>query len=186
YDVFGNVVWAEVSCCVKKSFSFSGMTAYSEPDSVTSGDTGGLNLQTSYKYNYFTGLVERETNSDGVWTDYGYDKALRLNTVATQIGVMAVTQFDQDVNENDLLTYKSQTTYDDQGTARVITGKQWFDGSGRVVREGTGTGDVPDGYDMTARVYDGWGRVAKQSNPYPGDVDGNPQSGVTQFWTESA
>src|SRR5262249_22095632 len=41
-------------------------------------------------------------------------------------------------------------------------------------------------YDTTATVYDGYGRVAKQSNPYAGDADGNPQSGVTQFWTESA
>ena len=36
---------------------------------------------------------------------------------------------------------------------------------------------------MTATVYDGWGRVVKQSNPYLGDADGNPQAGVTQFWT---
>ena len=66
---------------------------------------------------------------------------------------------------------------------RIITSKQWFDGSGRVVRAGTGTGDAPDSYDMTATVYDGWGRVAKQSNPYLGDASGNPQAGVTQFWT---
>jgi hypothetical protein len=35
YDIFGNVVEVEVSCCVKKSFSFSEQTTYSEPDSVT-------------------------------------------------------------------------------------------------------------------------------------------------------
>src|SRR5262249_9527644 len=71
YDIFGNVVWAEVSCCVKKSFSFSSVTAYSEPDSVTSGSgaTGSLNLQTTYQYDYFTGLVENET-TDGQTTSY--------------------------------------------------------------------------------------------------------------------
>jgi len=183
YDIFGNVVQAEVSCCVKKSFSFSGLTAYSEPDSIQSGDTGGLNLQTNYRYNYFTGLVERETNPDGVWTDYGYDKALRLNTVNSQIGVGAVTQFDQDGNGNDLLTYLSQTTYDDQGTQKVITSRHWSDGAGRVLRAGTGAGSAPNSYDMTATIYDGWGRVTKQSNPYLGDANGDPQSGVTQFWT---
>jgi RHS repeat-associated protein len=36
---------------------------------------------------------------------------------------------------------------------------------------------------MTATVYDSWGRVAKRSNPYLGDTSGNPQAGVTQFWT---
>src|SRR5262249_10348964 len=86
YDIFGNVIWAEVSCCVKKSFSFSGRTAYSEPDSALSGDTGGLNLQTNYQYNYFPGLVENETDPDGQPTAYDYDLALRLKTVTSPTG----------------------------------------------------------------------------------------------------
>jgi len=185
YDIFGNVVWAEVSCCVKKSFSFSSLTAYSEPDSVTSGSgaTGSLNLQTTYQHNYFTGLVENES-TDGQQITYVYDKALRLNSVTAPTNAVTLTQFDQDGNGNDLLTYLSQTTYDDQGTSKVITSRQWFDGAGRVIRAGTGPGSVPtSSYDMTATVYDGWGRVAKRSNPYPGDADGIPLSGVTQFWT---
>jgi RHS repeat-associated protein len=160
-----------------------GLTAYSVPDSIQSGDTGGLNLQTNYRYNYFTGLVERETNPDGVWTDYEYDQALRLKKVTSQIGVVAVTKFDQDSNGNDLLTYLSQTTYNDQGPQKVITSRQWSDGAGRVLRAGTGAGSAPDNYDMTATVYDGWGRVTKQSNPYSGDANGNPQAGVNLFWT---
>src|SRR6266498_3846340 len=186
YDIFGNVVWAEVSCCVKKSFGFSGLTAYSEPDSIQSGDTGGLNLQTNYQYNYFTGLVENETDPDGQQTAYDYDLALRLKTVTSPTGAFTVTKFDQDGNGNDLLTYLSQTTYDDQGTSKVITSRQWFDGAGQVVRAGTGAGSVTTDYDMTATIYDGWGRVLKRSNPYPGDADGAPKSGATQVWTVSA
>jgi len=184
YDIFGNVVEAEVSCCVVKSFSFSGATAYSEPDSVTSGDTGGLNLQTTYQHNYFTGLVEQETNPDGLLTTYGYDKALRLNQVTnTATGAVALTQFDQDNYGNDLLTYLSKVTYADQGTQKIITSRQWFDGVGAVIQAGTGAGSAPNSYDMTATVYDSWGRVLKRSNPYAGDASGNPQSGVTRFWT---
>src|SRR5262249_45656830 len=119
-------------------------------------------------------------------TSYDYDKALRLNKVTSPTGAFTVTQFDQDGNGNDLLTYISQTTYVDQGTSKVITSKQWFDGAGRVVQAGTGAGSAPTGYDMTATVYDGWGRVLQRSNPYPGGVDGNPISGVTQFWTVNA
>jgi hypothetical protein len=104
YDIFGNVVLAEVSCCVKKSFSFSGLTAYSEPDSIQSGGATGLNLQTTYQYNYFTGLVKNET-MDGQQTTYDYDKALRLNNVTSPTGAFTVTQFDQDSNLNDLLIY---------------------------------------------------------------------------------
>ena len=78
YDIFGNVVEAELSCCVKRRFGFSSATAYSRPDWVRSGETPGLNLETTYQYNYFTGLLDRETNPDGWPTVYEYDSALRL------------------------------------------------------------------------------------------------------------
>jgi RHS repeat-associated protein len=183
FDIFGNVVEAELSCCSVKSFGFSGATAYSQPDWVRSGAVTALNLETTYQYNYFTGLVDSETSPDGLLTVYGYDRALRPQTVTAPTGAVTVTQFEQDGNGNDLLAYVSQTGYDDQGTPKVITSKQWFDGSGRAIRSGTGTGDAPDSYDMTAMVYDGWGRVVRQSNPYPGDTDGDPQAGGAQFWT---
>lgn len=183
YDIFGNVVEAEVSCCVKKFFGFSVLTYYSQPDWVRSGPETGLNLQTTYWYNNFTGLVERETNPDGHDTLYEYDNALRLEHVTLPTGADVTTQFERDGNENDLLTYVSKTSYDDQGTQKVITGKQWFDGAGRVIRAGTGTGGAPNSYDMTATIYDDWGRVVKQSNPYLGDTDGDPQAGVNQYWT---
>jgi RHS repeat-associated protein len=183
FDIFGNVVDAELSCCVVKSFNFSSATAYSQPDSIRSGGATGLNLETTYQYNYFTGLVDNETNPDGQRTDYEYDRALRLKQVTLPTNAVAMTQFEQDGAGNDLLAYISQTIYDDQGTTKVITGKQWFDGSGRVIRAGTGTGDAPNSYDMTATVYDGWGRVVKQSNSYPGDANGHLQAGGAQFWT---
>jgi RHS repeat-associated protein len=183
YDIFGNVVEAELSCCVKKFFGFSVLTAYSQPDSVRSGGDTGLSLETTYQYNNFTGLLRNETNPDGQQTDYEYDSALRLIRVTAPTGAVTETHFDQDGNGNDQLTYFSQTIYDDQGTERRITGKRWFDGAGRVIRAGTGVGSAPDNYDMTATIYDRWGRVLKQSNPYAGDANGKPQEGVTQYWT---
>ena len=188
YDIFGNLVWAELSCCVKKFIGFSPLTAYSQPDWVRSGPDSQteLNLRTNYEYNFFTGLVKKERNPDGLLTSYEYDSALRLKQVTLPTGAEVKTSFERDDNENDLLTYISRTSYDDQGTTKVITRKQWFDGSWRGVRTGTGTGDAPNSYDMTAVVYDNWGRVVKQSNPYLGDVNGNPQPGVTQFWAINA
>jgi RHS repeat-associated protein len=186
YDIFGNVVEADVSCCVKKFFGFSGETAYSRPDWVRSGPETGLNLETTYQYNYFTGLVVNETNPDGLLTTYEYDRALRLKKVTSPTDAVTTTQFEQNGAGDDLLAYVSQTTYDDQGLQRVITSKQWFDGWGRVIRAGAGTGDAPDSYDMTATVYDAWGRVTKRSNPYLGDANGDPQGGATLFWTVNA
>src|SRR6266498_1645948 len=111
YDIFGNLVWAEMSCCVKKFFGFSGQTAYSQPDWVRSGPDSAteLNLTTNYHHNYFTGLVEYETNPDGWQTSYEYDGALRLKQVTLPTGPVAKTRFERDGNENDLLTYISQT-----------------------------------------------------------------------------
>jgi RHS repeat-associated protein len=181
YDIFGNVVEAEVSCCVKKSFIFTVETFYSQPRWVRSGGETGLNLETSYQHNFFTGLVTEEMNPDGVRITYEYDDALRLTSVTNQnTEAVAETHFDQDNFENDLLSYVSKTSYDDRGTQKVITSRQWFDGSGRAVRAGTGTGATPDSYDTVATVYDGWGRETKQSNPYLGDANGN---GDAQFWT---
>ena len=125
----------------------------------------------------------KRTRTDCLTIYEEYDKALRLKRVTNEAtGAEAETKF-QDDNGNDLLTHVSKASYDDRGAQKIITGKQWFDGAGQVIRAGTGTGDAPDSYDMTATVYDAWGRVAKQSNPYLGDASGNPQAGVTQFWT---
>ena len=143
YDIFGNVVEADVSCCVKKFFGFSGATVYSRPDWVRSGPETGLYLQTTYQYNYFTGLVDNETNTDGLPTSYEYDRALRLKKVTATTDAVTVTQFEQDANENDLLAYVSQTSYDDQGLQRVITSKQWFDGAGQSHSGRDGNGRRP-------------------------------------------
>jgi RHS repeat-associated protein len=181
YDIFGNMVEAELSCCEVKTFSFSSATAYAQPDSIRSGEEAGLSLVTTYQYNYFTGLLENGTNPDGLLTVYGYDDAFRLKQVTdTATGVVSLTEFERDGNGNDLLSYISRTSYDDGGETVVVTGKQWLDGSMRVTRAGTGTGAAPDSYDMAATVYDGWGRVAKQSNPYSGDTDGLGSAG---YWT---
>jgi RHS repeat-associated protein len=185
YDIFGNVVEVDANCCAVKSFSFSGLTAYSRPDRARSGGETGLFMETTYEYNYFTGLVDNETNPDGLRTLYDYDRALRLNNVTKEAtGAMVETEF-QDDNGNDLLSHVGKAIYDDQGEQKTINSKQWFDGSWRVLREGTGTGDAPDSYDTTATVYDDWGRVSKRSNPYLGDASGIPQEGVTQYWTEN-
>lgn len=183
YDIFGNVVDAQMSCCVVKSFGFSHLTYYSQPDWVRSGPDSEteLNLKTNYRYNNFTGQVIEEKNPDGWPTYYEYDRALRLKRVSLPTGAEERAAF-QDNNENDLLVYESQTIYDDLGTTKVITSKQWFDGSGRVIRAGTGTGDAPDSFDVIAMVYDGLGRVTKRSNPYLGDADGKSPGGA-QFWT---
>ena len=171
YDLFGNAVELDVSCCAVKAFTFGGSNYYSQPLSVRDGSTSGPNLTTSYQYNFNTGLATQATDPDGLNTTFQYDNAWRLLTVTAPTGATTTTQFDKDANQNDQLAYKEQVTYTDT-VSKTIATKSWFDGAGRVLRSGTGAGSSPSSFDAVATVYDSMGRVAKQSNPYTGNSSG--------------
>jgi len=55
FDVFGNLVKADVDCCQSEAWTFSPATNYAYPDSVTSGVSGGTQLTANYSYNSYTG-----------------------------------------------------------------------------------------------------------------------------------
>ncbi|MGH9898008.1 MAG: RHS repeat domain-containing protein, partial [Pyrinomonadaceae bacterium] len=132
YDIFGNVIRAEVSCCSLKEFGFSSLTAFSQPD-ITKDGGGGLNLTTNINYDFFTGLVTSQTNADGLVTRYEYDEALRLERVISPTGAETTTRVARDGNGNDQLQYVAQTSYAESGESRTITTRSWFDGAGRVL-----------------------------------------------------
>jgi YD repeat-containing protein len=100
------------------------------------------------------------------------DSAWRLQTVTAPSGAVTTTQPDRDGNGNDQLAYSEQVSYTENGINKVITSKSWFDGAGRVLRSGSGAGSAPASYATMATVYDRFGRVLRQSNPYVGDSTG--------------
>ncbi|HYV03681.1 MAG TPA: hypothetical protein VFB82_03790 [Blastocatellia bacterium] len=185
YDVFGNVVRADVSCCQTKTTAFSSSTWFSQPDSVTDGDPlQAPHLTTSFSYDVSTGLALSTTDANGQPTSFDYDSAWRVKTVNSATGASTLTQFDKDSNQNDLLSYFQRVTYleADGITTRTITSRSWFDGAGRVLRAGSAAGASPTSYDAVKTEYDSMGRVTRQSNPYTGDVNGN---GSPAFWTSN-
>ncbi|HXF39383.1 MAG TPA: BACON domain-containing carbohydrate-binding protein, partial [Blastocatellia bacterium] len=185
YDVFGNVVRADVSCCQTKTTAFSSATWFSQPDSVTDGDPlQAPHLTTSFSYDFSTGLALSTTDPNGQPTSFDYDSAWRVKTINSATGASTLTQFDKDSNQNDLLSYFQRVTYleADGITTRTITSRSWFDGAGRVLRAGTAAGASPTSYDAVKTEYDSMGRVSRQSNPYTGDVNGN---GSPAFWTSN-
>ena len=188
YDIFGNVVEAEVSCCQVNSSSFSDTHWYSQPDSMTSGDLNGTHLTTSSLYNFYTGLEIQKTDANGQSVSYGYDSAWRLDTVNLPTGATTITRPDKDSNGKDLLSYVERATYPDGGTKTIIS-RRWFNGVGQVLKSGTGAGASPTsfdvtsyGYDMSSTVYDHLGRIARESNPFQGNISGN---GSSPFYTEN-
>lgn len=148
FDVFGNVVQADVSCCQVKNINFldgSGnpTTYYSQPMSVTDGTQNVTPfLTTSYQYDFYTGLVTSTTDPNGQQTSFTYDSGWRLLTVNAPTAATATTKFDKDANGNDQLAYLQQVIYKEKDTdpdsaKKTITSKSWFDGAGRVLRSGT-------------------------------------------------
>jgi len=183
FDIFGNVVEADVSCCQVKTFAFSlTQTWYSQPDTVTNGTVGVTPfLTTAYSYDYYTGLVLQITDPDNGITGYQYDTAWRLLTVSTPTGAQITTTPDQ-TNGNDQLSYVESVIYPEGLSNKTLTKRSWFDGGGRVLRQGAGAGASPTTYDAVATEYDAHGRVSRMSNPYLGNTSG---IGTPTAWTSN-
>lgn len=172
YDIFGNVVEADVSCCQVKTITFAvapafSPTYYSKPISETNGKPGTVPfLTTSYEYDFNTGLLKEATDSNNLSTTFQYDPAWRIFSVTTPSGATTTTSFDK-ANGNDQLSYTEQITYTEADSAsKTITSKRCFDGAGHVIRSGTGSGSAPTSFDSVAIEYDFMGRLLRQSNPY--------------------
>lgn len=180
YDIFGNEVKAEVSCCSQKTFTFSSGTAgyhYSLPVSAT--DAGILT--TSFAYDFNTSFLNSTTDPNNLITSYAPDDAMRLRTVSYPSGATLETFYPPDANYSNRegLLYQSKFTYLDQGSTKIAIGNQWQDAAGRVVRSGSGAGANPTSYDAVKTIYDDRGRVRKTTNSYNttdpnGDTTGLP------------
>jgi YD repeat-containing protein len=129
YDIFGNVVQADVSCCQVKTFGFNSTNYYSQPVAVTSGTPGVVPfLTTNFQYDFNTGLVTRVTDPSNLITQYGYDSAWRVQMVTAASGAVTTTQPDRDANGNDQLAYIEHYHQDRLSTA--IDHRQQWSGDG--------------------------------------------------------
>src|SRR5258705_12712855 len=76
YDIFGNVVKAQVSCCQEKDLTISQDTSYSLVDSEMSGNPNGVHQTTSEDFDFNTSLPTSAIDAGGLVTNIGYDAAL--------------------------------------------------------------------------------------------------------------
>ena len=155
YDIFGNVVKAQVSCCQEKDFTRTDMTYWSQPDSVTSGDINGVHETTSADYDFNTSLPISGTNAMGLTTTMGYNAAFQPSTTTLPTGVTASGSMNYAT-----LTASSTTTYDDGGTQKTLTTTTLFDGWGQTIQ------NVAVNNAQVNTAYDAMGRMTSRTNPF--------------------
>jgi RHS repeat-associated protein len=156
YDVFGNVLTAQVNCCQSETWVYSATTNYSQPDSVTRG-TSPTQLTTGTTYNAFTGKVSTTTDENNRVTQYGFDFLGRETSVTRSDGTQNTVAYD-DVNFKATSTSKVDASH-----SRVqITAA---DPLGRLA-----TSTIEDlsstVYEVVQTGYNLAGRAFKTSNPY--------------------
>ena len=167
YDVFGNLVQAQLDCCDSKKWAYSATTKYSYPDSDTCGASGGPQLTTNYTYNTYTGQLASSMDPNNQTTSFAYDLT-RRPTITTRPDSAQIVQ-----SYNDTL-HTASITNPVQGTA-VITKTTYLDGLGRSAKQSQfdASGTL---YWTVQTEYDGLDRPYNVSNPF---------TSTAQYWTET-
>jgi RHS repeat-associated protein len=166
YDVFGNLLTAQLNCCQLKTFAYTSTTNYAYPDSVVSGSSSPT-LTVSATYNSYTGQIATSTDENGQTTSYSYDSLKRPTSVTRPDSVSLTTSYDDTG-----LTVTQNTPIDGSSTLKVVTA---YDGLGRPITAATKDGSSTT-YSIVQTTYDSVGRAYRTSNPY---------TSSPAYWTES-
>jgi hypothetical protein len=168
YDLVGNLITADLSCCNQRHWSFSSATQYAFADSVVSGNSNGPQLTTSATYYLPTGQLKTVTDENGQVTTYTYSDPGhldRLTDVRRPDGIHFTNAYDD-------LNLKTTVTQPIQGLDAVQK-IMAYDGLGRALTSTTedANGNVSS---IIKTQYDVLGRPYMVSNPY---------TTSPQFWT---
>jgi RHS repeat-associated protein len=164
YDWFGNLLTAQSNCCTSKTWAYSGLTQYSQPNSVTSG-TSPTQLTTSYLYNLYLGLATKSTDPNNLVTNYSYDFLRRPTTVSQVNGSVNGQTISYAYNDTTFVT-TTTTTIDSSKSVKQVSS---VDGLGRVLTAATEDinnnviSNISANYDLIGRAY-------STSNPYTGSA----------------
>jgi RHS repeat-associated protein len=163
YDIFGNVVKAQVSCCQEKDLTNTQDTYWGLTEIETSGDPNGAHQTTSTDYDFNTSLPTTVTDAGGLITNIGYDAALNPVSVTLPTGASAAAGFDYgNLSSTKTVTY-SDTGFDGGvygPVTRTLTTTTNYDGWGRVIQTIS-----PNSAQVNAS-YDAMGRVVSRTNPF--------------------
>ncbi|HEV3481437.1 MAG TPA: hypothetical protein VGR97_03825, partial [Candidatus Acidoferrales bacterium] len=162
YDIFGNLLTAQLNCCQSKTWTYSTSTNYSEPDSVTSGTSPTLTTSATY---YANGLIKTSTDENNLVTTFNYDPSLRPTVVSQTNG----ESISHSYNDASFMT-TTTTTIDASKSSQQVTAVDGLGDPTLSTTEDAGSNvysNVGAKYDLLRRAY-------ATSNPY---------TGGTLYWT---
>jgi RHS repeat-associated protein len=155
YDIFGNTIEVQMSCCNQKTYTYGDDTYYSQPDTTTSGGSGGPTLSNNAAYDFGTSAVTSTTDADGLTTSY------------TEDGWLNPTQIEPPSGESISLGYddfegldSESVSYSDGGVSKSFSSSTTKDGWGNAIQ-----GFDPAGNQINMS-YDSMGRLLSQTNPF--------------------
>jgi RHS repeat-associated protein len=172
YDINGNLIKANTSCCAQTSLTYDVSNYYAYAIAKTSGSAtdGFSQIKTTATFDFNTGLELTNTDANGRTSQATYDSVtLRPLTKTNATG--SHTDFSYD----DAGLNVTQTTYLESHPTHTTIAAQsikFADGRGQVRQEKTlGAGGV---WDIVDTVFDSSGRLTQQSLPY--------RTGNTVYW----
>jgi RHS repeat-associated protein len=161
YDIFGNVVKAQVSCCQERDLTNTDATYWSQPDSEMSGDPNGVHQTTSTDYDFNTSLPVSATDAGGLTTNIGYDGALNPASATLPTGASAASGINYwDLSSSTSVSYTDGTNWLGEPITKTLTTSQAYDGWGRVIRS------IDRNNAQVNTSYDSMGRVISRTNPF--------------------
>ena len=166
FDIFGNVVRAQVSCCNERSLTFDSSNSWSRPVQTTNGSQSGLNLTSSTAYDFNTLAVTSETDPNNLTTSFNYDAILRPTSTMYVTGATGSVTYNDDA-----LSVSSSLSFTEGGTSKFVTGSAVYDGWGRVKES------INNHNGQVNISYDAIGRVSARTNPFT--AGGSPGPSTT-------
>src|SRR6266404_8016517 len=134
YDVFGNLLTAQLNCCQNKSWTYSAATQYSQPDSVTRGSSP-TQLTTSATFNPYTGQIATSsvnlsgtrqsiggapaTGSTGSFSIAGSEKSAQTAPATSGSGSVTISGAERHKSVNQCPPYRCFTTIYDFGSVSI-------------------------------------------------------------------
>ena len=161
YDLYGNVVKAQVSCCLEKDLTNGDPDYWAQFENETSGDPNGVHQTTSTDYDFNTSLPTSKTDAGGLTTNIGYDAALNPSSVTLPTGATASGGYDYaTLSSSTYVEYTDGTDIWGEPITKTLTTSQTHDGWGRVITS------IDRNNAQVNTSYDAKGRVVSRTNPF--------------------